>query len=81
MARIPAQIPRPPAVIVLAELSPFLTVFGLDVGLGESGFLAPSSELKVTLRRGCWQIGRIIGPLHNPSPPIPLSETRSHCVL
>lgn len=42
MAGIPAQNPHPPAVTVLAELSPFLTVFGLDDGLGESALLAPS---------------------------------------
>lgn len=39
MAGIPAQTSCPPAVAVLAELSSFLTVFGLDVRLGESALL------------------------------------------
>lgn len=77
MAGIPAQTPHPPAVPVLAELSSFLTVFGLDVRLGESVLLASSFELKVSLRWGCCQISRMIGLSHNSSP---FSEARSHNV-
>ena len=77
MAGIPAQTPRPPAATALAEPSLFLTVFGLDVRLGESALLAPSFQSKVTLRLGRFQISRIIHFSHNPSPPSPLSGSQN----
>lgn len=60
MAGIPVQDPRSSAVTVLAELSPFLPVFGLDARPGESTILAHSFELKVTSRWGFCQKGRMI---------------------
>eukprot|EP00074_Homo_sapiens_P026259 NP_001335135.1 uncharacterized protein LOC105374250 isoform 1 [Homo sapiens] len=48
MAGIPAQDPRSSAVTVLAELSPFLPVFGLDARPGPGRNLTPGKLLRAT---------------------------------